>query len=68
MISFRLPLAAASLAAASFAATAALAHPGHVEEVAGHSHWLAWGAAAAALAIVAGALFFGYRAVLRRNR
>lgn len=68
MTRFRLPFAAASLAAASFAATAAFAHPGHVEQVAGHAHWLAWGAGAAALAIVAGALFFGHRAVLRRNR
>lgn len=64
MTRFRLPLAAA----ASLAGTAAFAHPGHFEHVAGHSHWLGWGAAAAALLIVAGALFFGYRAVVRRNR
>jgi hypothetical protein len=59
----RLPLAAA----VSLAATAALAHPGHVEHAAGHSHWLSWGAGAAALLIVAGALVFGYRTILRRN-
>jgi len=64
MTRIRLPLAAAF----SLAATAAFAHPGHVEHAAGHSHWLGWTAAAAALLIVAGALVVGYRAVLRRNR
>ncbi|MBO6551369.1 MAG: hypothetical protein JJ926_10250 [Roseitalea sp.] len=64
MTRIRLPLAAAF----SLAATAAFGHPGHVEEVAGHTHWLGWGAAAAALLVVAGALVLGYRAVLRRNR
>lgn len=61
---FRLPL---TLALSTLSA-AAFAHPGHVEEVAGHSHWLSWGAGAAALLIAAGALAAGYRAVVRRNR
>ncbi|MBO6637243.1 MAG: hypothetical protein JJ920_04835 [Roseitalea sp.] len=64
MTRIRLPLAAA----ATLSATAAFAHPGHVEHVAGHSHWLGWGAAAAALLIVAGALVLGYRAIARRQR
>jgi hypothetical protein len=64
MTRFRLPIASAF----SLAATAAFAHPGHVEHVAGHSHWLGWGAAAAALLIVAGGLVFGYRAISKRGR
>lgn len=64
MIKSRLALAATG----SLAALPALAHPGHVEEVAGHSHWLSWGAGAAAIAILAGALVIGYRTVSRRNR
>ena len=31
--------------------TLAMAHPGHLAEVAGHSHWLAAGALAAAAAL-----------------
>jgi len=60
----RLPLAAAL----SVLATAAIAHPGHVDEVAGHTHWLSWGAGGAALLLAAGAGLFAWRAASRRNR
>ncbi|MEM9043159.1 MAG: DUF6732 family protein [Pseudomonadota bacterium] len=36
-----------------FAATPAAAHPGHFAELAGHSHWIALGALAAAGALAA---------------
>lgn len=38
---------------ATFAPVPALAHPGHVGELAGHSHWIALGALVAAAAIAA---------------
>ena len=41
------------IAAAVLAPAPALAHPGHLGELAGHSHWLALGALAAAAAIAA---------------
>lgn len=43
----------------------ALAHPGHVAEQAGHSHWLAVGLVLAAAGV---ATFAIGRAVLRRRR
>ena len=46
-------------------ATPAFAHPGHVAEAAGHSHFLALGAFAAALGIVAYAIA---RSVIRRRK
>lgn len=64
MIRSRIALTAAS----TLAAVPAFAHPGHIETLDGHSHWLAWGAGAAAILLLAGALFFGYRTILRRNR
>ena len=41
------------IAAAVLAPAPALAHPGHLGELAGHSHWLALGALAAAAVIAA---------------
>lgn len=58
MIALRLGL----MATASLVTGAALAHPGHVAESGGHSHWLTYGAAAVAVVIIAGALV-----VLRRR-
>ncbi len=45
-------------------AAPAFAHPGHVAEAAGHSHFLALGASAAALGIVACAIA---RSIRRRK-
>ncbi|MDF1607628.1 hypothetical protein PZ897_05510 [Hoeflea sp. YIM 152468] len=42
-------------------ASLALAHGGHVGELAGHSHWVGWAAAAAAGAIAAWAIKRGTR-------
>ena len=50
--------------AAWLPAGVAWAHPGHVDQAAGHSHWLAYGAAALALLIAAGAVALA----LRRRR
>ena len=47
-----------------FVAAPAFAHPGHVAEAAGHSHFLALGAFAAALGIVAYAIA---RSIRRRK-
>ena len=41
------------ITAAVLAPVPAMAHPGHLGELAGHSHWLALGALAAAVAIAA---------------
>ena len=41
------------LLAVTFAPAPALAHPGHLGELAGHTHWLALGALVAAAAIAA---------------
>lgn len=46
---------------ALFAATSALAHPGHVAEQAGHAHWLAYGAAGLAILIAVGGLLYWRR-------
>ena len=46
-------------------AAPAFAHPGHLAGEAGHSHWLALAALAAAVAIAAVGLF---RVALRRRR
>jgi membrane protein implicated in regulation of membrane protease activity len=40
----------------------ALAHAGHVGDLAGHSHWVGWAAAAAAAAVTAWAVKRGTRA------
>ncbi len=53
-----------ALPALVFAAPA-LAHPGHVAEQAGHSHWLALAAGGVAVAIVAGGLV--WRSLRRRR-
>ncbi len=45
----RLPI----IVIAALAAGPALAHPGHLGELAGHSHWIALGALVAAAAIAA---------------
>jgi len=50
---------------ALFAAAPALAHPGHVAEQAGHAHWLALAALAAAVAIAA--VGVGRAAIRRRD-
>ena len=50
---------------ALLAAAPALAHPGHVESVDGHTHWLALAAAGAALIVALGAAL---RSVIRRRR
>ncbi|MCZ4289226.1 DUF6732 family protein [Hoeflea alexandrii] len=47
---------ALSIAGSFIFAHAALAHGGHVGDLAGHSHWLGWAAAAAAGAIAAWAI------------
>ncbi len=47
-----------TIAAAITLAAPAFAHPGHVEEAAGHTHWLAVAAAGAAIVI---GLWFGVR-------
>lgn len=47
--------------AASLLTGAAWAHPGHIDEVAGHSHWLAYGAAAVAVTLAAGGLVWAVR-------
>ena len=60
---------AIAASALTFAASApALAHPGHVAEQAGHSHWLAYGAAGLAVAIGLGAVAFAWRRLATRNR
>ena len=53
-----------ALIAALTATTSAWAHPGHVDEVAGHSHWLAYGAAALAVVIAVWAVL----TMMRRRR
>lgn len=45
-----------SIAGSVFFTQAALAHGGHVGDLAGHSHWVGWAAAAAAGAIAAWAI------------
>ena len=55
----RLTLTAALLA---LPPAGALAHPGHLAEVASHNHWLAGAAIAAAAALAAWALLKGSRA------
>jgi membrane protein implicated in regulation of membrane protease activity len=40
----------------------ALAHAGHVGDLAGHSHWVGWAAAAAAAAVTAWAIKRGTKA------
>ncbi|MBU4531074.1 MAG: hypothetical protein KUA43_05935 [Hoeflea sp.] len=45
-----------SLLAVVSGAQSAFAHAGHVGDLAGHSHWLGWAAAAAAGAIAAWAI------------
>ncbi|WP_394688544.1 DUF6732 family protein [Hoeflea sp.] len=40
----------------------ALAHAGHVGDLAGHSHWVGWAAAAAAAAVTAWAIKRGNKA------
>ena len=54
------------IAATSLIASAApaLAHTGHVEEAAGHTHWLALGALSVAAVIAAG----GLARTLRRRK
>ena len=47
---------ALSIAGSFIFAHAALAHGGHVGDLAGHSHWVGWAAAAAAGAIAAWAI------------
>ena len=42
-----------SLLVPVFGASSALAHGGHVADLAGHSHWVGWAAAAAAGAVAA---------------
>jgi hypothetical protein len=49
---------------ATLSAVPALAHPGHLEEVAGHTHWLALGALSFAALIAAAGLV---RTLRRRN-
>ncbi len=61
----RLSLATLSAAALTGLAAPALAHPGHVAEHAGHTHWLALIAAGIAVAIVAGG--FVWRSLRRRR-
>lgn len=51
--------------AASAMSVPVLAHPGHVAEQAGHTHWLALAAAGLAVAIVALGVA---RALIRRRR
>ena len=43
------------------AAQSAFAHGGHIGDLAGHSHWLGWAAAAAAGAVAAWAIKRGAR-------
>ena len=51
----RQQLAAAATLIATLSAAPALAHPGHLQESAGHAHWLAVGALSfAALIAIAG--------------
>ncbi len=60
-----------TITASAFALAAsapALAHPGHVAEQAGHSHWLAYGAAALAVVIGLGAALFVWRRATGRSR
>ena len=57
-------LSAALLAASS---SAAFAHVGHVEAEAGHSHWLALAAGAAAV-LVAGVAFFRVRVASKARK
>jgi hypothetical protein len=45
-----------SIAGSLLFTPAALAHGGHVGDLAGHSHWLGWAAAAAAGAVAAWAI------------
>jgi hypothetical protein len=59
------PMRLAPALLAALAASPALAHPGHLAETAGHTHWLALGAAGAALCVTAAALG---RRVARRRR
>ena len=47
---------ALSIAGSFLCTHAALAHGGHVGDLAGHSHWVGWAAAAAAGAIAAWAI------------
>lgn len=44
-----------------FAVGSAFAHGGHIGDLAGHSHWLGWAAAAAAGAVAAWAIKRGTR-------
>ena len=60
-----LSLATLSAATLTGLAVPALAHPGHVAEQAGHSHWLALVAGGVAVAIVAGGLV--WRSLRRRR-
>ena len=50
-----------SLLVLSSAAQNAFAHGGHIGDLAGHSHWLGWAAAAAAGAVAAWAIKRGTR-------
>lgn len=51
----------------TLAAGAAWAHPGHVQEAAGHDHWVALAAAGAALALGGLAALGGARALRSRR-
>jgi membrane protein implicated in regulation of membrane protease activity len=43
-------------------ASSAFAHGGHIGDLAGHSHWVGWAAAAAAAAVTAWAIKRGHKA------
>jgi hypothetical protein len=58
------PIAAALLA---LLPAAAAAHPGHVAEQAGHDHWIALGALAAAFAVTGWAWWRGRRGEAARG-
>ena len=57
-------LASAALLTSTLAAHA---HPGHVHQVDGHSHWLTWAAAGLAVVIAAGGAYAFWRRA-RANR
>ena len=61
-LTMKLPASASlSSAALLFSTFAAHAHPGHVHQADGHSHWLTWGAAALAVGIAAGGAYVAWR-------